>query len=193
MLKTAPSARHKTQTPAMATPRTVLFDVYGVGLVAEPLFPGQSQALSVQWPDKHIADTRRRATCNHGAHYQPFWELVHGTLVFAIKTCASTADRIRARGQLGINFSTQHSSAVERLMHPYRRLSAFPENKEVLTALKHRGVPTGILSNGDAAMLNLAVKSAGLDGLLDPVISIDPVRKFKPHPEADALGATWFG
>ena len=60
------------------------------------------------------------------------------------------------------------------------------------------------------------VRSAGLDGLLDHVISVDPIRKFKTHPDAsalgeqttvlprsqilfvssngwDALGATWFG
>ena len=73
-------------------------------------------------------------------------------------------------------------------MNEYRHLSAFPENKAVLTALKARGIPTGILSNADPAMLALAVKSAGLGGLLDHVISVEPVRKFKTHPEAYALG-----
>ena len=34
-------------------------------------------------------------------------------------------------------------------MNQYRHLSAFPENKEVLAALKGKGVVTGILSNGD--------------------------------------------
>ena len=73
-------------------------------------------------------------------------------------------------------------------MNQYRHLSAFPEIKSVLGTLKAQGIPTGILSNGDAAMLNLAVKSAGLDGLLDHVISVDPIRKYKTHPEAYALG-----
>jgi len=86
----------------------------------------------------------------------------------------------------------------------------------VLQSLKDRDVPTGILSNGDAAMLNLALKSSGLHGLVDHVISVDSVRKYKTAPEAyalgeqtlglsaakvlfvssnawDALGATWFG
>ena len=67
-------------------------------------------------------------------------------------------------------------------------LSAFPENKAVLTALKARGIPTGILSNADPAMLALAVKSSGLDGLFEHVISVDAIRKFKTHPDAYALG-----
>ena len=73
-------------------------------------------------------------------------------------------------------------------MNAYRSLSAFPENKAVLTALKARGIPTGILSNADPAMLALAVKSSGLDGLFEHVISVDAIRKFKTHPDAYALG-----
>ena len=65
-------------------------------------------------------------------------------------------------------------------------------------------------------MLGIAVRSAGMEGLLDHVISVDAVRKYKTHPEAyalgeqatglkaanilfvssnswDALGATWYG
>ena len=73
-------------------------------------------------------------------------------------------------------------------MNQYRHLSAFPENRDVLAALKAKGVVTGTLSNGDASMLNLAVKSAGLKDLLDHVISVDPIRKYKTHPDAYALG-----
>jgi 2-haloacid dehalogenase len=58
----------------------------------------------------------------------------------------------------------------------------------VLQALKARGLATGILSNGDPQMLGIAVRSAGLDGLVDHVISADPIRKYKTHPDAYALG-----
>jgi 2-haloacid dehalogenase len=44
------------------------------------------------------------------------------------------------------------------------------------------------LSNGDPDMLGVAVRSAGLDGLLDHVISVDSIRQYKTHPEAYALG-----
>jgi len=185
-----------------------LFDVYSVALLAEQLFPGQGQALSVLWRDKQIEYTHLVSTSSGGAHYRPFWELTRAALVYAIKKIVPGARAESANGQ----FDAQ----VEQLMNQYRCLTAFPENREVLQALKSQGVVTGILSNGDPAMLAVAVKSAGLGGLLDHVLSADAVRKYKTHPDAyalgvqatglparqiafvscnswDALAATWFG
>ena len=191
----------------MEKPKAVLFDAYGtlfdvssVGLLAEQLFPGHGQALGLLWRDKQIEYTRLVTTSDHGQHYQPFWDLTRAGLRYACK-------------RLALPLSPE---SEERLMNQYRHLSAFPENREVLTALKARGVATGILSNGDPSMLGVAVRSAGLDGLLDHVLSVDPIRKYKTHPDAyqlgldatglsarqvvfvscnswDALAATWFG
>jgi 2-haloacid dehalogenase len=191
----------------MEKPRAVLFDAYGtlfdvysVGLLAEQLFPGHGQALSVLWRDKQIEYTRLVTTSNDGAHYRPFWELTRAGLRHACK-------------RLGLELTTERE---QQLMNQYRHLSAFPENREVLQALKARRVVTGILSNGDPEMLGIAVRSAGLEGLLDHVLSVDTIRKYKTHPAAyrlgteatglapaqilfvscngwDALGATWFG
>lgn len=177
-----------------------LFDVYSVGLLAQQLFPGQGEALAVLWRDKQIDYTRLVTTSNDGAHYRPFWDLTRASLRYACK-------------RLGLVLADE---AEQRLMNQYRHLSAFPENRGVLQALKDRGVATGILSNGDPAMLGIAVRSAGLEGLLDHVLSVDSVRRYKTHPDAyrlgtdatglpaqhvlfvssnawDALGATWFG
>ena len=177
-----------------------LFDVYSVGLLAEQLFPGQGQALSVLWRDKQIEYTRLVTTSNDGAHYRPFWELTRAGLRYACQ-------------RLALPLTPE---SEERLMNQYRHLSAFPENREVLKALKARKVVTGILSNGDPDMLGVAVRSAGLEDLLDHVLSVDTVRKYKTHPDAyqlgpqatglapaqiafvscnawDALAATWFG
>ena len=177
-----------------------LFDVYSVGLLAEQLFPGRGQALGVMWRDKQIEYTHLLSTSDHGAHYQPFWDVTRAALRYACK-------------RLGLDL---RSGPEEQLMNQYRCLTAFPENREVLQALKTRGIVTGILSNGDPAMLAVAVKSAGLDDLLDHVISTDSIRKYKTHPDAyalgpqatgvpvpqtafvscnswDALAATWFG
>jgi 2-haloacid dehalogenase len=161
-----------------------LFDVYSVALMAEKLFPGQGQALSLLWRDKQIEYTRLVTTCNDGAHYRPFWELTRAALVYAIKKIAYSADITPANGQ----FDDTNANSVETLMNQYRHLSAFPENREVLQALKARSLPTGILSNGDPQMLDIAVKSAGLGDVLDHVISVDTVRKYKTHPAAYALG-----
>ncbi|MDB5744112.1 MAG: haloacid dehalogenase type [Polaromonas sp.] len=194
--------------PASAPPlRAVLFDAYGtlfdvysVALLAEQLFPGHGQPLGVMWRDKQIEYAHLVSTSSGGAHYQPFWALTRAALRYACR-------------RLGLALPAGHE---EQLMNQYRHLSAFPENREVLQALKAQGVVTGILSNGDPAMLAVAVKSAGLDGLLDHVISVDGIRRYKTHPDAyalgpeatglpaaqtafvscnswDALAATWFG
>src|SRR4051812_2227135 len=164
---------------SMDSPKAVLFDAYGtlfdvysVGLLAEQLFPGKGDALSVLWRDKQIEYTRLVTTSNDGAHYRPFWELTRAGLRWSCK-------------RLAVELTP---AAEEKLMNQYRHLSAFPENREVLAALKARGVVTGILSNGDPEMLGVAVRSAGLEDLLDHVISIDSVRKYKTHPDAYALG-----
>ncbi len=149
-----------------------LFDVYSVGLLAQQLYPGQGDALAVLWRDKQIEYTRLVTTSNDGEHYRPFWELTQAALRYACK-------------RLGLDLA---AAQEQQLMNQYRHLSAFPEGREVLQLLKDKGVTTGILSNGDPQMLAVAVRSAGLDGLLDLVLSVDAVRKYKTHPDAYALG-----
>jgi len=217
----------KRNSAFSAVPRAVLFDAYGtlfdvysVGQLAEELFPGHGQALSLLWRDKQIEYTRLVTTSNHGAHYQPFSVLTRAALVYAIKKLAGYAYTTVATGQFDTNseadFSARHGDQIERLLTQYQHLNAFPENLEVLRELKGRGIVTGILSNGDAPMLHAAVQSAGFAGLLNHVISVDPIRKYKTHPLAyalgeqatgfkaaqivfvssnawDALGATWYG
>ncbi len=162
-----------------------LFDVYSVGLLAEQLFPGRGQALSVLWRDKQIEYTHLVTASSHGAYYRPFWELTRAALVYAIKKIAS--------GTYSDYENSRFDAQIDQLMNQYRCLTAFPENREVLQALKSRGIVTGVLSNGDAAMLAVAVKSAGLGDLLDHVISVDTVRKYKTHPDAYALGLSATG
>ena len=174
-----------------------LFDVYSVGLAAEQLWPGQGAALARLWRDKQIDYTR---LCSMSGRYRPFWDLTRAGLRFATQALGLVLDRV----------------AEDRLMNEYRHLSAFPENREVLAALRQRGLRTGILSNGDPEMLAVAVKSAGLQDLLDVVLSAHTVQRFKTDaavyqlgPAAlglpakkilfvssncwDAIGATWFG
>lgn len=164
----------------MEQPRAVLFDAYGtlfdvysVALTAEQLFPGQGSALGILWRDKQIEYTRLVTGSGDGEHYRPFWDLTRAGLRYACK-------------RLGLELS---AAAEERLMNEYRHLSAFPEDREVLQALKAGGLTTGILSNGDPDMLGVAVRSAGLEDLLDHVLSVghraqiqDPSRRVRPRP-----------
>jgi 2-haloacid dehalogenase len=75
----------------------------------------------------------------------------------------------------------------------YEKRTAFEENHAQLTRLKAAGVPMAILSNGTLAMLGSALDAAGLDGLLDHVLSVDSVGKFKTAPEAYQMGLDAFG
>lgn len=174
-----------------------LFDVYSVGLAAEQLFPGRGDALALLWRDKQIDYTR---LLSMSGRYRPFWDLTRAGLRFAALKLGLVMDR----------------SAEDRLMNQYRHLSAFPENREVLEALQARGIRAGILSNGDPEMLAVAIKSAGFQDLVDPVLSAHTVQRFKTDPAVyqlgpdalglpakkilfvssngwDAIGATWFG
>lgn len=189
---------------ASVTPRAVLFDAYGtlfdvysVSLTAEQLFAGRGEALAQLWRDKQIEYTR---LLTMSGRYQPFWDLTRAGLRFAAQ-------------RLGLPLS---AADEERLMNQYRHLSAFPENMEVLRTLRERGIRAGILSNGDPEMLGVALRSAGFSDLIDPLLSVHAVRRFKTDPAAyalgpqalqlparqilfvssngwDAIGATWYG
>ena len=78
-------------------------------------------------------------------------------------------------------------------MNEYRHLSAFPENRAVLQTLAERGIRAGVLSNGDPDMLDVAVRSAGLADLLDPILSVHATRRYKTDPAAYALGPAALG
>lgn len=188
----------------MNRPRAVLFDAYGtlfdvysVGLLAEQLFPGRGDALAALWRDKQIDYTR---LVSMSGRYVPFWDLTRAGLRFAAQRLGLAMD----------------AASEDRLMNQYRHLSAFPENRDVLQALKARGVRAGILSNGDPEMLAVAVRSAGFAELVDPVLSVHETRRYKTDPATyavgtaalklparqilfvssngwDAIGATWHG
>jgi 2-haloacid dehalogenase len=174
-----------------------LFDVYSVGALAEQLFPGKGAELTALWRSTQIGYTHLRTL---GERYVPFWQVTEDALVFSAR-------------RLGLDLSEDNR---KRLMNQYTCLSAFPENLGALKELKQFGLPLAILSNGTPDMLDIAVKSAGMNGLFDHLLSVEAVKKYKTAPEAyqlgpdafklptreilfvssncwDAIGATWFG
>src|ERR1700712_509043 len=113
---------------AAGAPRAVLFDAYGtlfdvysVSLLAEQLFPGFGERLSVMWRDKQIEYTRLTSMSGaNGERYRPFWDLTRAGLRYSAL-------------RLGLAMT---AVAEDRLMNQYRHLSSFPENREVLAELK---------------------------------------------------------
>lgn len=180
-----------------------LFDVHSVALMAEQLFPGKGAEISTLWRAKQIEYTHLRTL---SGRYKNFWELTRDALDFTLARLALAPGAEQA----------------ERLLNQYVCLSAFPENLGALRQLKALALnlplplPLGILSNGTPQMLDIAVKSAGMGGLFEHVLSVEAVRQYKTAPAAyqlgvdalglparnilfvssngwDAAGATWFG
>jgi 2-haloacid dehalogenase len=172
------------------TPHAVIFDAYGtlfdvhsVVAASEQLFPGHGDALSQLWRKKQIEYTQLRSLADPaGARYRPFWHITLDALRYAAR-------------RLGLPLT---AGAEKRLMDEYACLSAFPDTLPVLRALRAQradGTAPGlaILSNGSPEMLDIAVKSAGMGGLFDHVLSVDAVRAYKPSPTAYALATQAFG
>lgn len=157
-----------------------LFDVHSVMAAAEQLFPGHGDALSQLWRQKQIEYTQLRTLADPaGKHYEPFWNITLDALRYA-------AARLKIADALT-------PAAEKRLMDEYACLAAFPDSVATIKRLRDElELPVAILSNGNPAMLDIAVKSAGMSGLFDHILSVDTVRAFKPAHAAYALGTQAF-
>lgn len=148
--------------------RACVFDAYGTLFDFASAAAGcadalgdKGAALTSLWRDKQLQYSWLRGL---QGRYVPFWQVTGEALDFALETLDLPAD-----GPLR-----------DRLMGLYRTLGTFPEVPGVLRALREAGFATAILSNGSPDMLASAVAGAGLDGVLDAVISVDEVGTFKP-------------
>ncbi|HRP97668.1 MAG TPA: haloacid dehalogenase type II [Rhodocyclaceae bacterium] len=151
-----------------------LFDVYSVGALAEQLFPGKGDALAALWRQKQIEYSFLRTL---SGRYKPFLDVTEDGLVFAAR-------------KLGLALG---DAQRRQLMNQYACLSPFPENLAALKTLRGLGVPMAVLSNGTPGMLEVAIKSAGMTGLFDHVLSVDAVRQYKTAAAAYQLGPDAFG
>jgi 2-haloacid dehalogenase len=152
---------------------TCVFDAYGTlfdGAAAarraasEPgreSFAAHWPAIAEKWRLKQLQYTWLRAVT--GDHVG-FWQVTQDGLDWALE----------AEGLAG------DTELRTRLLQLYWELDAFPEVPEMLGALRKAGKSTAILSNGSPDMLDAAVGSACIGGLLDAVISVESVGIFKP-------------
>jgi 2-haloacid dehalogenase len=160
--------------PNLAGIKACVFDAYGTlfdfasaASGCAELLGDKRAALTALWRDKQLQYTWLRAI--EGRHAD-FWAVTGDALDFALEALLLPERGLR-----------------ERLMELYLTLSAFPEVAPVLRALKAAGLGTAILSNGSPAMLRAAVANAGLGALIDPVISVEEVGVYKPHPKVYQL------
>ena len=136
-----------------------LFDVHSAVARHRALVGAEADRLSEIWRTKQLEYTWTRSLM--GAH-RDFWALTEDALDFAAARCGGLSSEARAK-----------------LLSAYETLDAFADVAPTLAALKARGARLAILSNGTPAMLDSAVRSAGLADLLEPSISVEEVGVFK--------------
>lgn len=136
-----------------------LFDVHSAVARHRALVGAEADRLSDIWRTKQLEYTWTRSLM--GA-YRDFMALTEDALDFAAARCGGVSAEARAK-----------------LLSAYATLNAFPDVAPTLRALKAHGAKLVILSNGTPAMLDSAVRSAGLADLLDPSISVAEVGVFK--------------
>jgi 2-haloacid dehalogenase len=166
--------------PRLTGARAVVFDAYGTLLDVNSAARGAADALGDRW--QPLSELWRRKQLEYtwlrslmGAHAD-FWAVTGDALDHALDALQLAAPGLR-----------------QRLLDAYGHLQAFPDAAPALQALRAAGLRTAILSNGTPRMLAQAVRSAGLDGLLDQVLSVEEVGVYKPHPSVYRLAVDRLG
>lgn len=152
----------------------ILFDAYGTlldihaAMAAHQARIGpRAPEISALWRQKQLEYTW---TLTLAQDYRPFDVVTAEALDFAL-------------AQHGIDDAALRAD----LLATYRVLPPFPEVVGALATLRRMGLRLGVLSNGTGAMLDAAFATAGLDEMLDPILSVDALRIYKPDPRVYAM------
>lgn len=149
-----------------------LFDVHAAVRRHVAAVGADADRLSDLWRRKQLEYSWIRSLMGR---YRDFWTLTEDALDYAFAAVPSADPALR-----------------DALLDAYRTLDVYPEVYEVLTSLKAAGARLAILSNGTPKMLASAVCNARLDGVLDEVISVDSIGRYKTAPEVYDLVTTAF-
>jgi len=137
-----------------------LFDVHGpVSKLAAEIGP-KAEELSKLWRQKQLEYSWLRSLM--GVHAD-FWKVTGDALDYALAACAIDDPGLK-----------------DELMVFYLKLDAYPDAAAALTAVRAKGKRTAILSNGSPSMLDSAVRAAGLEKLIEMVLSVEDVGIYKP-------------
>lgn len=150
----------------------IVFDVYGTLLDVHSaaarnraLLGERTEAVSQLWRTRQL---EYAWTATLTGDYRDFWTLTGRALDTAL-ALAGVRDRDGVRAPL---------------LEAYTALDPYEDVLPVLAALRDRGETLAVLSNGSPDMLARALGHAGLTAHFDAILSVDPARVYKPHPEA---------
>lgn len=138
-----------------------LFDVHSASEKFKDNIGSDYAAFSSLWREKQLEYSFLREIMDD---YTDFINVTKDALNYACKT-----------------FNIDDDCLKDNLMNSYMELSAYPEVRSTLEALKTKNIKLAILTNGSYSMINNAVTSSNLGDLLDDVISVDELKIFKPN------------
>jgi len=153
---------------------TLAFDVYGtlidplgISKQLEEIIGGEAPAFTKAWREKQIEYLFRRAL---GRDYQPF------------SICTAQALDYAA---LSFDVSLSKDDRLS-LLAAYRELPAYDGVPETLRRLKDAGCRNFAFSNGQPEDLEYLLAHAGLDSVLDGIVSVHDIQSYKPDPDVYA-------
>ena len=158
--------------------RAILFDVYGTLLDVHSAIARAGKELGAS------AEPVSRLWRQKQLEYTWVWSLRGEYRSFQALTQSALDYALAAHG-------VESSALKERLLSAYRQLDAFPEAAAALADLRQRGLRLAALSNGDPDMLEAGLHAAGLRDALDAVLSVAPLRIYKPDRRVYELGRSW--
>jgi 2-haloacid dehalogenase len=150
--------------------RVLAFDVYGT--LIDPfhmqdhlraLFGARAKEATELWRSKQIEYSFRRALMKK---YVNFDVCTAQSLQFVCK-------------QLGVSIGQQ---ALGNLLEKYLRLPAYPDVPNALEKLQTDGLQLVACSNGTESAVRTLLDGAGVLSRFSAIISVDPLRTFKPDP-----------
>jgi 2-haloacid dehalogenase len=165
----AAAAGGRSRLKALAFDAFPVFDPRPIAALAGEMFPGRGGELMAAWQTRQFEYTWLRSMTGR---YRDFLGVTRDALVFAAK-----ATRIEITPQ-------QH----DRLVAAHLQLKTWADVIPALDEIKGRGMRLAFLSNFTPGMLDACIRTAGLEGIFDEVISTDAARAYKPDPRAYVLG-----
>jgi len=164
----------------MAGIEAILFDAYGTLFDLRsavtphaPRLGDRSDRVLAVWRQKQLEYTW---TATLRDAYRPFDVITRAALDFAL-----AAERI------------VDPTLADSLMSSFSSLEPYSDAEPSLRALAARGPRLGILSNGTPAMLARLLERPAFGGLLQPVLSVDSVKAFKPDARVYQSGTEALG
>ena len=157
-----------------ADPRVdaVFFDLFGTLLSLAPLdeacdrlAPGRGHEIATRWRARQLEATWLRTAMERWADFD----------VVTRDALAATLDEL----------DVQHPPDIDAVARAFLDLPLAPGAAEAVGALQRDRVTTGVLTNATRTTLEQVAARLGLE--LDPLLSVDDARRFKPHPSVYQL------